>query len=138
MYTIFRTNDSLTRSLAFGGLEIDDGFENIHVGIVPAIDFSPTYHQVYSGVMCGEATFFQRCFVYRTTNLPIPLPTLVAFPPDWILGGDRDLDDFVLQVAVVGRESWLEIAQAENQQVVNKRFTESALPRGQAEWEAAT
>lgn len=174
------------------GLEVDDGFANIFVEVVPSIDFRPTYHQVYFRVMCGEAAFFQRSLVYRTADLQIPPPNLVAFPPDWILGGeyrphpsnwykyptqsgtrfywfigqhrnpaggswradalhghaydiyengtlstvhfddsggDRDLDDFVLQVAVVGRESWREVLEAANQEVANEQFAESGLPR---------
>jgi hypothetical protein len=142
--------------------------------------------------MCGEAAFFQRCLVYMTVDLSIPPPNLVAFPPDWILGGeytphpsdwlkyptqsgnrfywffgqhrnpsggswtadalvghtydiyengtlstihyddtggDRDMDDLVLQAAIVGRRSWQVVVQASNQQAVNEQVTREGLPQ---------
>jgi hypothetical protein len=69
-------------------LELDEGFQNIHVELNPSIDFNPPFHQLYFRVMCGQAGFFQRCLVYMTTDLSIPPPILVNFPPDVILGGD--------------------------------------------------
>ena len=173
-------------------LQIDDGFHNIHVELSPSIDFAPQYHQLYFRVMCGQAAFFQRCFVYMRPDLSIPPPLLTAFPPDWILGGDytprpsdwqryptqagtrfyffigqnrnpnsaswaadaivahtydiyengtlsrvqyddaggdQDLNDFILEVAVVGRRSWELVAQALDQEEINRRVAEEGLPR---------
>jgi hypothetical protein len=163
-------------------LEIEVGSRNIHVELNPSIDFHPTYHQLYLRVICGEAAFYQRCFVYMTSDLSIPPPVLGVSPPDWILGGeytprpsdwqryptqlgdrfyfffgqhrnpsagtwtadalvghsydiyengtlstiyyddtggDRDMDDFVLEAAIVGRHSCEEITQAVDQKIVS-------------------
>lgn len=43
-------------------------------------------------------------------------------------GGDRDMDDFILEVAVVGRRPWRLLAQAENQAAVNADFERERLP----------
>lgn len=173
-------------------LEIDGGFQNIHVEFGESIDFNPNHHQVYFRVMCGEAAFFQRCFIYMTPDLSIPPPNLVVFPPDWVLGGDytprpsewfrypthsgqrfywfigqhrnpsggpwtadasvghaydiyengtlstvhyddtgsdADLNDFILQVAVVGRRSWFDLVQAHDQEETNAKVEKLALPR---------
>ncbi|MDH3695173.1 MAG: hypothetical protein OER96_11455, partial [Gammaproteobacteria bacterium] len=69
-------------------LEIDEASQNIHVELNPSVDFNPQYHQLYFRVACGEAAFFQRCLIYMTADLSIPAPNLLAFPPDWILGGE--------------------------------------------------
>ncbi|SOD41929.1 hypothetical protein [Nitrosovibrio sp. Nv4] len=171
-------------------LEIEEPFQNIHVELNPSIDFNPRYHQLYFRVTCGEAAFFQRCLVYMRTDLSIPPPNLIAFPPDWILGGeytphpsdwqkyptqsgqrfywfigqyrnpsvgswtadalvghtydiyengtlstihyddtgaDRDMNDFILEAAIVGRRSWLDVAQASNQEASNERFIREGL-----------
>jgi hypothetical protein len=173
------------------GLEVETGAENIHVELNPSIDFHPAYHQLYFRVICGEAAYYQRCFVYMTSDLSIPPPVLASFPPDWVLGGeytprpsdwqryptqsgerfyffvgqhrnpsestwapdalvghsydiyengtlstiyhddtggDRDLDDFVLEAAVVGRSSWKAIAQAPDQEVVTERVARDGFP----------
>jgi len=36
-------------------------------------------------------------------------------------GADRDMNDFVLEVAIVGRRSWLDIIQAADQAAINKK-----------------
>jgi hypothetical protein len=173
-------------------LEIEEPFHNIHVELNPSIDFNPRYHQLYFRVTCGEAAFFQRCLVYMTTDLSIPPPNLIAFPPDWILGGeytphpsdwqkyptqsgdrfywfigqhrnpsggswtadalvghtydiyengtlstiryddtggDRDMDDFVLEAAIVGRRSWQDVVQASNQEAINELVAREGLPK---------
>jgi hypothetical protein len=173
-------------------LEIEEPFHNIHVELNPSIDFSPRYHQLYFRVICGEAAFFQRCLVYKTLDLSIPPPNLIAFPPDWILGGeytphpsdwlkyptqsgnrfywflgqhrdpsgglwtadalvghsydiyengtlstiyyddtggDRDMNDFVLEAAIVGRRSWEVVVQASDQQAINERVAREGLPK---------
>jgi hypothetical protein len=170
----------------------DVDFQNVHVELNPSIDFSPSHHQVYFRVMCGEAAFFQRCLVYMTANVNLPPPVLQSFPPDFVLGGDytprpsewsrfptqtgerfywffgqhrnpavstwqadalvghsydiyengtlsivryddtggdRDFDDLVLEVAVVGRRSWIDLIQAENQVAINKKIQKEGLPR---------
>lgn len=43
-------------------------------------------------------------------------------------GGDQDFDDFVLEIAIVGRRSWLSLVQAENQAAVNKEIEKKGLP----------
>lgn len=43
-------------------------------------------------------------------------------------GTDRDLDDFILEVAVVGRSRWDELAQAVDQAEVSERVEEDWLP----------
>lgn len=173
-------------------LEIEEPFRNIHAELNPSIDFSPLYHQLYFRVTCGDAAFFQRCFVYMTLNLSIPPPNLIAFPPDWILGGeytprpsdwqkyptqsgnrfywfigqhrnpaggswtadalvghtydiyengtlstvhyddtggDRDMNDFILEAAIVGRRSWRDVTQAFDQEAMNEQFTREGLPK---------
>ena len=170
----------------------DVDFQNVHMEFNPSIDFSPSYHQTYFRVMCGEAAFFQRCLVYMTNDLTIPPPLLQNFPPGYVLGGDytprpsewykfptqagerfywffgqhrnpatsswqtdalvghsydiyengtlskvgyddtggdRDFNDLVLEVAVVGRHSWVELLQAENQVTANKMIQKEGLPR---------
>lgn len=171
-------------------LEIGEGAGNIHVELNPSLDFHPTYHQLYFRVICGEAAFYQRSLVYMRSDLSIPPPVLVAFSPDWIVGGDytprpsdwqryptqsgdrfyfffgqhrnpagsswaadalvghsydiyengtlssihyddtggdRDLDDFVLEVAIVGRRSWETVVQAVDQEVVSARVARDGL-----------
>jgi hypothetical protein len=171
-------------------LQIEQGSRNIHVELNPSIDFDPTYHQLYFRVICGEAAFFQRCFVYMRPDLTIPPPVLESFPPDWILGGehtprpsnwqryatqsgdrfyfffgqhrnpsagswtadalvghsydiyengtlstihyddtgvDQDMDDFVLEAAIVGRRSWEQVIQADDQEIVNERVARDVL-----------
>jgi hypothetical protein len=44
-------------------------------------------------------------------------------------GGDRDFDDFELEVAIVGRRSWQEVIQAEGQAAVNQRIERESIPR---------
>jgi hypothetical protein len=44
-------------------------------------------------------------------------------------GGDKDFDDLILEVAIVGRRSWLELVQAENQATVNEQIQKQGLPR---------
>jgi hypothetical protein len=43
--------------------------------------------------------------------------------------GDRDMDDFVLEAAIVGRCSWAEVIQASNQEAINKRVARKGLPK---------
>ena len=173
------------------GLELDEeGAHNVHVDLNPSIDFNPRYHQCYFRIICGEAAFFQRCFVYMTTDLTIPPPILEQFPPQFILGGeytphpsdwfkfptqsgqrfywffgqhrdpngglwapdalvghsydiyengtlstvhyddtggDRDLDDLELEVAIVGRRSWIDVIQATEQASINRSQEERIL-----------
>jgi hypothetical protein len=170
----------------------DVDFQNVHVEFNPSIDFSPSHHQMYFRVMCGEAAFFQRCLVYMTVNTQIPPPVLQNFPPDFVLGGDytprpsewnryptqsgerfywffgqhrnpatstwqadalvghsydiyengtlsivryddtggdRDFNDLVLEVAIVGRRSWGLLVQAKDQAVVNTKIKKQGLPK---------
>ena len=44
-------------------------------------------------------------------------------------GGDRDFNDLVLEVAIVGRRSWLDLVQAENQAAVNELIQKQGIPR---------
>jgi hypothetical protein len=44
-------------------------------------------------------------------------------------GGDRDMNDLILEVAVVGRRSWGDLVQAVSQEAANKRFKKTALPK---------
>lgn len=44
-------------------------------------------------------------------------------------GADRDMNDFVLEAAIVGRQSWLDIVQAVDQEAVNERFVREGLPK---------
>jgi len=44
-------------------------------------------------------------------------------------GGDRDFNDLILEVAIVGRRSWVNLPQAINQAAVNKRIVKKGLPR---------
>jgi hypothetical protein len=44
-------------------------------------------------------------------------------------GGDRDFNDLVLEVAVVGRRSWKDLIQAKDQVEVNTRIKKLGLPR---------
>jgi len=176
------------------GLEADPDvdFENVHVDFNPSIDFSPSYHQAYFRIACGEAAFFQRCLVYMTNDVSIPAPVLQNFPPGFVLGGDytprpsewnrfptqfgerfywffgqhrdpatsvwrpdalvrhsydiyengtlstvqyddtggdRDFNDLVLEVAIVGRRSWANLPDAVDQATVNKTIQEKGLPR---------
>jgi len=173
-------------------LETDAGYRNVHVEVMPSIDFHPHFHQVYFRVICGRARFFQRCFVYMTTDAQVPPFVLEERPPDWVLGGDyatrpsdwfkyptqgnerfywffgqhrnpdggswqadnlvghvydiyengtlstvhyddtridRDMDDLVLEIAVVGRRSWRDLVQAADQEAVNDQLKKSALPK---------
>jgi hypothetical protein len=44
-------------------------------------------------------------------------------------GGDRDFNDLVLEIAIVGRRSWKDLAEAENQAAVNAKIEKQGLPR---------
>jgi hypothetical protein len=44
-------------------------------------------------------------------------------------GGDRDLNDLILEVALVGRRSWIDLIQAESQEAANARFKKTALTK---------
>ena len=44
-------------------------------------------------------------------------------------GGDRDFNDFVLEVAIVGRQSWADLVQAIDQVSVNKKIEKEGLPK---------
>ena len=44
-------------------------------------------------------------------------------------GGDRDFNDLVLEIAIVGRRSWRDLIQAENQAAVNAKIKEQGLPK---------
>jgi len=44
-------------------------------------------------------------------------------------GGDRDFNDLVLEVAIVGRRSWRDLIQAANQAAVNAKIKKQGLPR---------
>ena len=44
-------------------------------------------------------------------------------------GGDRDFDDFELEVAIVGRRSWRDVIQAEGQAAINQRIERDGIPR---------
>lgn len=44
-------------------------------------------------------------------------------------GGDQDADDFVLEAAIVGRQSWQELVQARDQEDINERYTREGLPK---------
>jgi hypothetical protein len=44
-------------------------------------------------------------------------------------GGDRDFNDLVLEVAIVGRRSWRDLIQAKNQAAVNAKIKKQGLPR---------
>jgi hypothetical protein len=44
-------------------------------------------------------------------------------------GGDLDFNDLILEVAIVGRRSWGELSQAENQAAVNRLIQEQGMPR---------
>ena len=44
-------------------------------------------------------------------------------------GGDRDFNDLVLEVAIVGRRSWLDLTQAVDQAAVNKVIQRQGIPR---------
>jgi hypothetical protein len=162
---------------------------NLHVEYQPSIELRDPRQQVYFRIVCGKAAFFQRTFVYMTSNLNIP-PALLA--PDWILGGDftpqpsdwirypnqpsprcywffsqhrnpatsqwkpdafvghsydiydngtlstvqyddtggdQDMNDLILQVAVVKRILPRWVIQAEGQIAANRRFERNVLPR---------
>jgi hypothetical protein len=47
-------------------------------------------------------------------------------------GGDRDLDDFVLEAAIVGRRSWQDVVQAVDQEAVNERVGSLVLEDAKA------
>lgn len=44
-------------------------------------------------------------------------------------GKDRDFDDLILEVAIVGRRSWVDLSQATNQAAVNKVIQTEGIPR---------
>lgn len=44
-------------------------------------------------------------------------------------GVDRDFNDLVLEIAIVGRRSWGELSQAVNQVAVNKKVQKQGIPR---------
>jgi hypothetical protein len=44
-------------------------------------------------------------------------------------GGDRDFNDLVLEVAIVGRQSWTTLLQAENQVATNKIIQKQGIPK---------
>lgn len=43
-------------------------------------------------------------------------------------GGDLDFNDLVLEIAIVGRRSWIDLIQAENQGAFSKEFERDGLP----------
>ena len=47
-------------------------------------------------------------------------------------GGDKDFNDFVLEVAIVGRTSWADLVQAIDQVSVSKKIEKQGLPKLQA------
>lgn len=173
-------------------LQIEDGAANVHVEFMPSIDLNTPFHQTYFRVKCGEAGFFERCFVYMTVDASVPPFILETRPPDWVLGGDtrphpsdwfryptqggtrlywffgqfrnpastvwqpdaivghsydiyengtlstvqyddtggdRDLNDFILEVAIVKREEWGVLTQAEGQAEANETFERNIGPR---------
>lgn len=170
------------------GRQIETLHGNIHVELNPSIDFHPQNHQLYFRVICGDATFFERCLVYMQTDLS--RPPLESDTPDYILGGefrpqasdwlkfptqtqsryywfygqlrnpsggtwtadatvahsydiyqngtlstiyfddaggDQDLNDFILEAAIVGRVPNIIVQQASNQGEVNKRVNSNVL-----------
>jgi hypothetical protein len=44
-------------------------------------------------------------------------------------GADRDFNDLILEVAIVGRHPWINLRQATEQAAVNKRIEEKNVPR---------
>jgi hypothetical protein len=44
-------------------------------------------------------------------------------------GGDQDFNDFVLECAIVGRQSWKDLVQADSQAMVNKAIQKKAMPK---------
>jgi len=44
-------------------------------------------------------------------------------------GGDRDFNDLILEVAIVGRRSWRDLVQAKSQAAVNAKIEKESLPR---------
>jgi hypothetical protein len=44
-------------------------------------------------------------------------------------GGDRDFDDLILEVAIVGRRSWGDLTQAVNQAAVHAKIKKEGLPK---------
>ena len=42
-------------------------------------------------------------------------------------GADRDMNDFVLEAAIVGRSSWRDVVQASNQEAMNELVAREAL-----------
>jgi hypothetical protein len=44
-------------------------------------------------------------------------------------GGDRDFNDLVLEVAIVGRQSWINLPEAIGQAAVNRVIEEKGIPR---------
>jgi hypothetical protein len=44
-------------------------------------------------------------------------------------GGDRDFNDLVLEVAIVGRQSWINLPEAIEQAAVNRVIEEKGIPR---------
>jgi len=44
-------------------------------------------------------------------------------------GGDRDFNDLVLEVAIVGRQSWFDLVQATDQVAVSRKIEKQGLPK---------
>lgn len=44
-------------------------------------------------------------------------------------GADRDFNDFVLEVAIVGRRSWVNLPNAPAQAAVNRKIEKEGIPR---------
>ena len=44
-------------------------------------------------------------------------------------GGDRDFNDLILEVAIVGRRSWLNLPESASQAAVNRKIQETGIPR---------
>jgi len=71
-------------------LEIEEGNANYHIEYAPSIDFAPEYHQTYFRIKCGNAAFYQRCGVHRTSQFDnIPPFIIENRVPDFVLGGDK-------------------------------------------------
>ena len=69
--------------------ELETDSFNIYVEFSQSSIFDPTYHQLYFRVVCGDAALFQRCLVYQTTTLDLPLPPDVdAIHAQFVLGGE--------------------------------------------------
>ena len=45
------------------------------------------------------------------------------------IGSDRDFNDFVLEVAIVGRQSWADLVNAIDQVSINRKIEKEGLPK---------